>query len=82
MQEMWVQPLGLEDPLEKEMATVSIILTGRIPWTEEPSVLQSVGSQKSRTGLSDSTVTTEGMSCAVEEDSTQLLTKAVCVLLS
>ena len=36
MQEMWVQSLGQEDPLEEEMATHSSILTQRIPWTEEP----------------------------------------------
>ena len=35
MQETWVQFLGQEDPLEKEMATHSSILTWRIPWTEE-----------------------------------------------
>ena len=36
MQETWVQFLGWEDPLEKEMATHSSILAWRIPWTEEP----------------------------------------------
>ena len=36
MQEMQVQSLGWEDPLEKEMATLSNILTWEIPWTEEP----------------------------------------------
>ena len=36
MQETWVQSLGWEDPLEKEMATHSSILAWRIPWTEEP----------------------------------------------
>ena len=36
MQEMWVQSLGQEDPLEEEMATHSSILTWEIPWTEEP----------------------------------------------
>ena len=36
MQETWVQSLGQEDPLEKEMATHSSILAWRIPWTEEP----------------------------------------------
>ena len=36
MQKTWVQSLGQEDPLEKEMATHSGILAGRIPWTEEP----------------------------------------------
>ena len=36
MPENWVQPLELEDPLEKEMATHSSILDWKIPWTEEP----------------------------------------------
>ena len=40
MQETQVWSLGLEDPLEKEMATHSIILAQRIPWTEEPGGLQ------------------------------------------
>jgi len=39
----WVQFLGQEDPLEKEMATHSSILAWRIPWTEEPSRLQPTG---------------------------------------
>ena len=47
-QEMWVQPLGWEDPLEEVMATHSSILTWRIPWTEEPDGLQSIGLQKVR----------------------------------
>ena len=41
--ETWVQPLGWEDPLEKEMATHSNILAWKIPWTEEPGALQSMG---------------------------------------
>ena len=45
MQETRVQSLGQEDPLEKEMATYSSILAGKIPWTEEPGGLQSMGSQ-------------------------------------
>ena len=45
MQEMWVQSLGQEDPLEAGMATHSSILAWRIPWTEEPGGLQSMGSQ-------------------------------------
>ena len=45
-QEMWVQSLGREDPLEEEMATHSSILAWRIPWTEEPGGLQSMGSQR------------------------------------
>ena len=46
---MWetrVRSLGQEDPLEKEMATLSSILAWRIPWREEPGRLQSMGSQK------------------------------------
>ena len=46
MPETWVQSLGQEDPLEKEMATHSSILAWKIPWTEEPGGLQSMGSQK------------------------------------
>ena len=45
-QEMWVRSLGREDPLEGGMATHSNILTWRIPWTEEPGGLQSIGSQR------------------------------------
>ena len=45
MQEMWVQSLGQEEPLEKEMATHSSILAWKIPWTEEPGGLQSTGSK-------------------------------------
>ena len=47
MQESQVQSLGQEDPLEKEMATHSSILAWRIPWTDEPGELQSMGSQRS-----------------------------------
>ena len=46
MQETWVRSLGWEDPLEKEMAPHSSILAWRIPWTEAPDGLQSMGSQK------------------------------------
>ena len=48
MQEIWVQSLGWEDPLEKEMATHSSILAWEIPWTEEPGGLESMGSQRVR----------------------------------
>ena len=48
MQETWVQSLDQEDPLQKGMATYSSILAERIPWTEEPGVLQSTKSQKVR----------------------------------
>ena len=49
MQETQVLFLGWEDPLEKEMATHSSILAWRIPWTEEPGRLQSMGSQRDTT---------------------------------
>ena len=48
MQETWVQPLGWEDPLEEGMATHSRTLAWRIPWTEEPGRLYSIGSQRVR----------------------------------
>ena len=44
--ETWVRFLGWEDLLEKEMATHSSILAWRVPWTEEPGGLQSMGSQE------------------------------------
>ena len=46
MQETWVQSLGWEDPLEKEMAAHSSILAWDTPWTEEPGGLQSMESQR------------------------------------
>ena len=49
MQETWVLLLGWRDPLEKEMATHTSILTWRIPRTEEPGGPQSMGSQESDT---------------------------------
>ena len=48
MLETLVQSLGQEDLLEKEMATHSTILAGKIPWMEEPGRLQSMGSQRVR----------------------------------
>ena len=48
MQETWVQSLGQEDPLEEEMATHSGIFAWKIPWTEEPGMLQSMESQRVR----------------------------------
>ena len=48
MWEAWIQFLGWEDLLEKGMATHSSILAWRIPWTEEPGQLQSIGSQRVR----------------------------------
>ena len=47
VQETWIQSLGWEDPLEKEMATHCSILGWRIPWTKEPGGLQSMGHKDS-----------------------------------
>ena len=49
MWETWVRSLGWEDPLEKEMANHSNILAQKIPWTEDPGRLQSMGLQESDT---------------------------------
>jgi len=46
IRDTWFRSLGQEDPLEKEMATLSSILAWKIPWTEEPGRLQSIGSQR------------------------------------
>ena len=46
IQETWLRSLGQEDPLEKEMATHSSTLAWKIPWTEKPGMLQSMGSQR------------------------------------
>ena len=48
MQETWVQSLGCEDPMKEGMATHSSIFSWRIPWTEEPGELQSMGSKRVR----------------------------------
>ena len=63
MWETWVQSLGWEDLLEKELATHSSILAWKIPWTEEPGGLQSMGWQ-SRTQLSDFTFTFPSNPCS------------------
>ena len=57
MRETRVRFLGREDPLEKEMAIHSSTLAWKIPWTEEPGRLQSVGSQRAGTRLSELTLT-------------------------
>ena len=57
VQEIGVQSLGQEDPLEKEMTTHSSILAWRIPWTEKPGQLQSMGSQQSWLGCREQTTT-------------------------
>ena len=46
LQESQIQSLGQEDPLEEDIATHSSILAWRIPWTEDPGGLQSIGSQR------------------------------------
>ena len=46
MRETWVQSVGWEDPLEKEMAIHSSTIAWKIPWTEEPGRVQSMGSQR------------------------------------
>ena len=51
MQETRVQPVGQEDPLEEEMATLSSFFAREISWTEEPGGLQSMGSQRVKTQL-------------------------------
>ena len=51
MHETWIQSLGWEDALEKEMANYSSILAWEIPWTEESGPLQSMGSQRVRYDL-------------------------------
>ena len=48
MRETWIGSLGREDPLEKGMTSHSTILVGRIPWSDEPGELKSMGSQKVR----------------------------------
>ena len=57
MQEIWIQSLGQEDPLEKEMATHSSTLAWKIPWMEEPGRLHTVhGITKSQTRLSNQNI--------------------------
>ena len=51
MQETWVQSLGREDPLEKEMATLFSILAWEVPWTEKLGRLKSMGSHRVRHDL-------------------------------
>ena len=58
MLETWVQSLGWEDPLEKGTATYSCLLAWRIPQTEEPAKLQSMGSQRVRHNWATFTFTT------------------------
>ena len=77
MQEMQVLSLGWEDPLEKEMATHSSILAWRIPWTEEPGGLQSMGSQRVRQDLAQHEALTPafslGSNATLRKDTAMLL---------
>ena len=66
MRETWVQSLGWEDPLEKGTATQSSIPAWRIPWTEEPGRLQSMGSQRGGHEESDTTERLSRSPCSVE----------------
>ena len=73
MWETWVQSLGQEDLLEKEMATHSSILTWKIPCMEEPRRLQSVGVTKSQTRLNDFTLQNFGLLLPVNLISSPLI---------
>ena len=66
VQELQVLSLGWEGPLEKEMETHSTILAWEIPQIEEPGGLQSMGSQKSQTRLSDFTSLHFSMICSLQ----------------
>ena len=63
MQETWVQSLGWEEPLEKEMATHFRMLVWEIPWTEETDRLQSVGSQSCVHGDTPEHLNTHSKGC-------------------
>ena len=69
MQETQVQSLGQEDPLEKGIATHSSILAWRIPWTEEPGGLQSMGSQRVRHDCVTNTLAYQQKCSQLEETS-------------
>ena len=60
MQETWVWPLAQEDPLKKELVTLSSILAWEIPWTDEPGGLQSMASQRIRQDLATKQQHSEG----------------------
>ena len=66
MQETWVWSLGQEDPLEKEMATHCSTVAWKIPWTEDPGRLQSMGSQRVRHNWATSLHFTSGGSASKE----------------
>ena len=66
VQQTWVWSLGWEDPMEEGMATHSSVLAWRIPWTEEPGGLQSMGSQRVRHDWSDLAGTQAWTFCSVQ----------------
>ena len=75
---MWVRSLGQEDSLEEGMAAHSSILAWRIPWTEEPGGLQSIGSQRvghDRVTWHTSTRVNEGRKFGAPSDGTGVLTR-------
>ena len=77
--QMWVQSLGLEDPLEEETATHSSILARRIPWTDKPGGLQSMGVTKSWTRLSNNNLTqAETANIFLQEIYLKTASKSVC----
>ena len=84
--ETWLRSLGWEDPLEEEMATHSSILAWRIPWTEEPGGLQSMGSNRIGPNWATNTfflliVTLSIFSCVYWPSDIVLITQYLCKLL-
>ena len=81
-----VESLGGKDPLQKGMATHSSILAWRIPWTVEPGKLQSMGSQRVQTQLSDEQFHFQNMSsfrrCIIPKQLQYSITKYQCVRIS
>ena len=77
MQEKLVPSLGREDPLEKEMETHSSILAWRIPWTEDPGALRSIGLQRVRHDRSD-LVHTDPVGFVSEEVTESPTTETIC----
>ena len=80
---MWVWSLGQEDPLEKEIATHSSILAWRIPWTEEPGGLHSMGLQRVRQDWVTEHALTVNLQCVTLSDSAKWFShipEYICIL--
>ena len=77
MWETWVRSLGGQDPLEKEITTHSGILAWRIPWTEEPAGLQSMGSQRADMTEQVSTQHTHTSSVCVQFSEVEFILSSV-----